>query len=512
MHRRLLSTISSLIFLSLVAINNLSAQENASQNILPTDKLQDYLSGVKSSEGERSSRVIDFKVKKIPEDSVYAAAAAEHETGISQPFQSANELLILLQPGLTEEEIESALSDHNLTAIDAHPQIGSITVDASARLDDSAGSSFATVTEVENADINKLINELSKDPRFIQVAPNTIITPFAIKSVVKVDIPSEGMVAAAAGEEVDWGIEDGKFSQFWPRLNNEIPIGVIDVGFADHVDLDTVPALPHEIPVNNHGNHVAGIICAQHNDIGVKGALNHCKTFISAGSSFFDSVSPIEDPGLLGFHTRFSELISTVLDFIEQNSSVKTINLSLGYNWMPNFGIDPRDSNNAQIRDLVRGQGRFFTSILAFAKNRDVAIVSAAGNDSRTLPTPLPAIWASPFNFGSSMIEDLDGWTNGLVVEAHDINGNRAVFSNNGGHISCPGVDVLSTLAVPSNSYGRMSGTSMASPYCAAALAALRELRTDLTLRESIDCLRASPDLIENRVPRLNLDHAVNQC
>jgi subtilisin family serine protease len=370
-------------------------------------------------------------------------------------------------------------------------------------------STASSIEEVSESMLSRLVRELAKDSRFIAVTPNTIISPFGIKSAID-PIPLLPSPEAKA-EEVDWGILDGKFEKFWASTTKPFVIGVIDVGFAEHEDLITRNGLKVKIPLANHGNHVAGIMCAKHNGIGTKGALKNCTTVISAGQFLLTGENEPQGSGVSSFKTSFSEYLATVLEFMEANKDVKIINLSLGYNWMPNFGIDPRVPSANEIRNEVMGQGRFFAAVLAYAKAHDVALVSAAGNDSSTLKEPLEAKWASPFNFGALLVEEKDGWTNGLIVEAHNSSHERADFSNDGGHISCPGVDVLSLLATSKKAYGRMSGTSMASPYCAAGLAALRVLRPDLDLRQAIHCLRSSPDKIGN-VPRMNLEYSISKC
>jgi subtilisin family serine protease len=252
-------------------------------------------------------------------------------------------------------------------------------------------------------------------------------------------------------------------------------------------------------------------MCAKHNGHGTRGALKDCSVMASAGSHLLEEVSPVESGGITGFRTQISEYVATIFDFLRANPTIRTINLSLGYNWMPNFAVDPRIEDQNEIRDIVREQGRIFFSILAYAKTLGGGFALAAGNDSETLETPLPAEWTSPFNFGSMMVEQIDGWSNGLVVEAHGPDGKRAAFSNGQGQISCPGVDILSTLASPANGYGKLSGTSMAAPYCAAALATMRALRHELSLRDVIACLRASPDRIGS-TPKLNIRWSVETC
>jgi subtilisin family serine protease len=366
--------------------------------------------------------------------------------------------------------------------------------------------------------VSPAIEQLRKDPNFLAVTPNTVVTPHQLASIVvhkSLRRPRELEAAAAGAEITDWGMQDAKVVGMWGLLTGQaFEVGVIDVGFAPHEDLVSRAALVQNMPSNNHGNHVAGIACGQHNNKGLRGVLPNCTAAISTGSFVLDLADPIENVNTQ-FYGLFAELVATVLEFIDANPGVKNINLSLGYNWMPNFNINPDDQNSPasrDARDLVRQQGTIFLRILAFARQRDVAIISAAGNDSGSLPTPTSAKWASPFNWAALTMKELDGWSNGIVVEAHDNNGKRATFSNVGGNISAPGVNIYSALASANNAYATMSGTSMASPHVTGAMAALRILRPHRALRQAIDCLVASPNRTNASTPKLDVMHAIASC
>jgi subtilisin family serine protease len=495
-----------------LAAQAVTAQDDETSKIpLPSAAQQEYLAKKPRGTTRGPSPVItaNLLIEELPQDSWFATMATGKVTNL--PLRSANELLILLSPELTGPEIENALKDNNLELIDAAPQIGAITVDASARLGSaSVPTKPLSVDDVQKSPLNVLASKLAEDPRFVVVTPNAIVGPFGLRSAIE-PTPLRPRVGAAI-ELTDWGVEDAKFDAFWADMKAPFAVGVIDVGFGEHEDLSTHPAVKPPIPSANHGNHVAGIMCAQHNGIGMKGALKDCVVHVSAGRFLLtDGDAAIEGTGAGPFKTLMSEYVATVLEFMDEHPDVGTINLSLGYNWMPNFGIDPRGAAHDAIRNEVRGQGRFFAAILAHAKRRGVALVSAAGNDSSALQSPLEASWASPFNFGNALVREKDGWTNGLVVQAHDAAHKRAGFSNVAGQISCPGVDISSLLAAKT-AYGKMSGTSMASPYCAAGLALVRALRADLSLRDAIGCVTSSPDLTKEGVPRLNLEYSIRKC
>src|SRR5207249_1426471 len=135
-----------------------------------------------------------------------------------------------------------------------------------------------------------------------------------------------------------------------------------------------------------------------------------------------------------------------------------------GYNWISNFGINPDAPESSNWRGIVEIQGPLLVTLLRNAEKKGKIIFSAAGNDSTGLNPPIDAKYASPFNWAAITARQL-GIKNGVIVEAHDKDGKRAPFSNTGGDISCPGVNILSTVAFDGQhqqsnfAYGEMSGT-----------------------------------------------------
>jgi subtilisin family serine protease len=479
---------------------------------LPSKHQEEFLkaAGASITRGPGPTISSSVNVKSLPPDSRYFVLT-QGDKSVRQPLQSANELIILLNPKLQGPEIQKAITDNRLDLIQTLPQIGAIVVDASRRLNGKIAETASTsVAKAKASALGQLVEALSKDERFISVTPNAVISSFQLRSAVEPAPPPP--IIGAASEQSDWGVADIHADQFWGKMTTPIKIGVVDVGFAQHEDIDAEKALPGALQSNDHGNHVAGIMCAKHNGIGVRGVLKNCTVVESSGALMLVGGAGVEGSGTSPFVAQFSEYLATVLEFIDQRPDIRVINLSLGYNWMPNFNIDPRVPGADNVRNDVRGQGRIFATVLASAKRKSIAIVMAAGNDSSTLAKPLEAEWASPFAFGSRLIEKADGWSNGVIVEAYGSDHHRPGFSNVGGNVACPGVDVTSALASSPKAYGLMSGTSMASPYCAAGLAAIRWLRPELSLRDAIGCMMSGPDKIDDRIPRLNLAYAITQC
>jgi subtilisin family serine protease len=510
---RLGLSMTSLVVIAGLTVNGTAhGQSGEKSNIpLPSAEQSTFLAAQAPGGLRQSTQAIplNVKIKFAPKYSIYSEFT-EGAQSVDLALQSANELVILLKPDLTGPEISAALEQNKLRIIQTMPEIGAVVVDASQRLGPSAlPAAAAGVEAATDTPINLLARTLREDGRFVAVTPNSAISTFNLKSAFWAKPVAAS--PAAANEQSDWGMADTKLDAVWSKMTVPVRIGVIDVGFADHEDLDATKGLPGTLAKANHGNHVAGILCAKHNGIGVKGGLRNCTLVESSGWFVLNGPSAPEGFDADPFVTLFSEYVGTTLRFISANPGVRVINLSLGYNWMSNFNIDPRGPAYAAYRNDVKQQGAIFAAVLAHAKSQNVALVMAAGNDSTSLNPPLEAEWASPFNQGSKLVEQQDGWTNGLIVEAYDKTHQRASFSNVKGHVTCPGVDVLSSLASGSSAYGLMSGTSMAAPYCAAGLAAGIMLRPDLSLRQVIECVRKSPNSVGG-VPRMDVDFVVNTC
>ena len=160
----------------------------------------------------------------------------------------------------------------------------------------------------------------------------------------------------------------------------------------------------------------------------------------------------------------------------------------------------------------------FLVTLLAKAEQQGKVIFSAAGNDSEGSDPPISAKYASPFNWAAMTARAQGHSRSGVIVAAHDRTGARASFSNSGADLSCPGVDVTSTLAFDerkqpsSQSYGTMSGTSMASPYCAAGHLLFSLVRRGYTGADSVRCMIESGVRSSDGTPMLRLDRALEKC
>ncbi len=217
------------------------------------------------------------------------------------------------------------------------------------------------------------------------------------------------------------GYGDGRGKTAW----------VIDTGIDfDHPDLNVdqtrsrsfIPNVTSADDENGHGTHVAGIIGAKNNNIGVLGV---------ASDATLVSLRVLDKDG----KGTLSSIIQA-LSYISANARAgDVVNMSVGEDEQPSDVLDQ------QVKAIA-------------AKGIYVAI--AAGNDSKS---------ANSFSPGRANAVNI------FTVTAVDSLDRFASFSNYGNDVvdfAAPGVRILSTYK--DGQYARMSGTSMATPHVAGLL------------------------------------------
>ena len=308
---------------------------------------------------------------------------------------------------------------------------------------DGAAHQVTSFTATSPSDKNAEVAQLQQWDTVLSVAPNHVVTvaDAPINTNSYADYPSQ------------WGLQGAPGGDFAPAWNTShysgqgVTVAVVDTGVDfHHTGLNLagqVVAGPDFIadpngttPVTGdpygHGTHVAGIVA--------------------------DNDSPT---GGLGGAPRATILAVRVLN---QNGSGSSFTVAQGIEWAAQHGASVINLSLGEV-----GCDATIQQALIDAHNDGVVVAAAAGNsDSNQLFSPA-------------------AYTNEVIaVAALSQSGLKAGFSNWGGYVSiaAPGENVLSTCAytdciapgTPSDSfYGLLSGTSMATPFVAAAAALVKE-------------------------------------
>ena len=245
------------------------------------------------------------------------------------------------------------------------------------------------------------------------------------------------VVVAVIDTGVDYTHEDLK-DNIWVNTK-EIPGNGIDDdgnGYIDDVygvDLET--GRDSGMDDNGHGTHVAGIIAAANNHIGVVGLAYNVK------------LMPIKAGMASGFFNQ-SQIAKGIL--YAYNNGADVINMSFG-----------GSASTIAVQDA-----------LETAYTRCV-LVAAAGNDGAPNEGLLarPTYPAALSYVMGVMSVDIRG------VESGFTNYDVAAYNSVEYEVYAPGSQILST--IPGNRYATWSGTSMAAPYVSAMAALLRSSYPD---------------------------------
>jgi subtilisin family serine protease len=282
----------------------------------------------------------------------------------------------------------------------------------------------------------KNLSELQKEPsvKYVQINEAIRIQQEIQWNMYRIGAPAAWSIGGTTGEHL-------------------IQVAVLDTGIdGTHEDLSanvvwcyvaTDEVLPDPCFDNNgHGTHVAGIIGALLNGIGVAGvapsiALYSIKVCTGGGLCFIDDIVEGIDQAVRGPD-----------GIIDRDGDGQVAG-------------DP-DDDAADVTNMsFGGPGPYpamYDAIIS-AYNYGLIQVAAAGNN------------------GEAGLLEPGKYPEVIAMGATDINDNVADFSSRGPELdfSAPGVNVLSTL--PFNQYGEASGTSMASPHGAGAVALIQAAR-----------------------------------
>ncbi|MEX0847683.1 MAG: S8 family serine peptidase, partial [Ilumatobacteraceae bacterium] len=193
---------------------------------------------------------------------------------------------------------------------------------------------------------------------------------------------------------------------------------------------DNAPSPDSGVSGWTHGTHVAGIIAASANGVGVVGLAPEA------------TIMPLKVMSTTGAISS-SALYGALVYAADNGATVVNLSIATGPN-------------------TARSAASTIESGIAYARSKGVTVVAAAGNNG--VDIGVQPVW--PANF--SLYYD-----NVITVAASTNRDVRASFSNYGTPvvIAAPGLHLYSTL--PGATWGNMSGTSMATPAVAGAVADL---------------------------------------
>lgn len=239
---------------------------------------------------------------------------------------------------------------------------------------------------------------------------------------------------------------------------------------------------------SGHGTHLAGIIGAEANNLGVVG-VTPAVSIVAVRA--FDNNS-----GCVSQVANAIDFLVQIKQRPELNANVVVVNNSYGFLGQTDSDCQPDDNCSSKtLRAAVQRAGEY-----------GMLFVAAAGNDSKD--TRCYPVYPASFDL-----------PNVISVAASDNRDELATFSNYGSssvHLAAPGVGICSTVN-NANLYGYREGTSMAAPFVSGA-AALLWSRCDLgtaalkqALIDSVDRPLGLQDKTISR-GRLNVANAVKAC
>ncbi|HEX2839887.1 M4 family metallopeptidase [Hyphomicrobium sp.] len=463
------------------------------------------------------------------------------------PVAKPNSYVIQLSPTATDRDIEALLKKYNLKITKMIAPLGVITVEVDGAPTPVQSAPGATAqdskAQLQNVLEPPLIRDLRKekvvDGAFVNSTMEAKHLPKSKGATITVgsDVFSWRW-NAGDGEDGNWGLKAIRMPPVWTILENyrkahpdaqRPKIGIIDGGFAANpavpfASMENVkPLVYHSAGCGtHHGMHVAGIIGARGGDQpGIDGIVPDARMDAIAVDDTIvgDSGHVGVDEGWQVHALLFDDVLAKTLDYVYANlmtpDGLRVINISLGYNFVASNLLG--DDNPEEVPGLalhIMHQANLIR-LMASRVQDHVLFVVAAGNDSEDRATPIEAKWASPFAWaGTQDSATGESPPNILVVEAVDRDGTRAEFSNLGGHVAAPGVDIMSTLAADKLPFGVCSGTSQAAPHVAALAAILFELAPDKKPAEIAKVLEASataPPTGITRAPMIDALDAVAQ-
>ena len=305
-------------------------------------------------------------------------------------------------------------------------------------------------------ELSKMLTEVNSEHRIYTADNINQLKPFAKyieytetnDEVMLIEGESEISLYSLPSDELyseQWQLQmvNAEFAWDMETYGNEVNVAVIDTGCNPHEDINLAGG--YNFILNNadysdnhgHGTHVAGIISALHNEIGIAGVAPKVNIYA------LKCVDPYYSSGT-------DELIAAIIAAVDKYNC-KVISMSLGV---------LRDDEENGLYEAVK-----------YATDNGVVIVAAVGNDGNK------SYYKSRLYYPAAFEEVIGVGSVGITKR-------RSYFSqqNNSVFVVAPGEQYKSTIGT--DEYGIKSGTSQATPIVAAAAAILFSADYDMTLNE----------------------------
>ena len=442
-------------------------------------------------------------------------AHAEDATGLISPVRANDDEMnyaINLAPGASAADLERAIAlvpGAKGAALASYPQIGTFFAQ-------SATPSFAPDLAAKLKDAGIPVHSIgpTRTQGVLYYERVTLPTDEAgdAPAEAPADAAGTGLAAMrdetateAATEEIfNWGAQTMHAREAGQVDVERAPVtvAVVDSGVEDiHPDLagrvDTERSV--KCSVNGvatqdfygwrdefyHGTHVAGIIAANHNDIGIDGI---------APESTIVAIQATNDNRLI-----YSEYVTCAFMWAADHG-VDIVNNS--YSMDPWVYWSPTDPEQAAGLEAA-------TRSIKYAQGKGLAVIAAAGNEGVSIDNPTidngsPTDAATPTKGrnveGSIRVPSMiDGVAQvSAVGQAYNVKPGlslgRAEFSNYGQTIdfAAPGDQIYSTVPLlfyPSG-YAVADGTSMATPHVSGIAALIKSVHPELTGAQVIDLMK----------------------
>lgn len=272
--------------------------------------------------------------------------------------------------------------------------------------------------------------------------------------------------------------------------NEDIVVAIVDDGInLKHNEFRNKIVKPYNVFTKSddvresdvgHGTHVAGLaIASANNQSGIAGVAPNCK------------LMPIQVFDRDGYCSTMS-VLDGVLYAVYNGADV--VNLSLGM--MINAQL-PSAAQQELINSYFKEEERVWKKVFSIANRNNTAIIIAAGNENLMAGI-------EPMHRSQDVI------VVAAVGEDHNPLHTKANFSNYGSYtdVSAPGVDILSTMG--NGKYETMSGTSMAAPIVAGAVALIKSVNRPLSTAQIRTILQETGIEVNGNIGKLiQLDKAL---